>query len=642
MSVEKKNNKKYKRVKNKSNANRNGNLAILQENVYLRVLRMLPVILMVIMVPFILRRISNPLEYPVSSFWTTEIEYDLYTYGKTIAIMLLTLLMISISFVFTKKEMWPSDRVSKIVYASTALFLISSIISTFTSDYRQLAVWGAPERHEGLIIHISYLIILIYTYINIRNEKDFEYIRNSLFFLATGMALIGISQALGKNIVNSDFVRRLIIPAAKYDVLEKIDTGNTVYLTLMNPNYVGSYASMMVVFLSSVLLSSGERTNIRIVSFILTILTVFVLIKSGSQAGVVGIISGLFVLFLVNIKTFGRYPKRSVAAMLIIIILIIGTDFVTKGAIKENVTGTVTDAVSLFTKDSDYVHDPSYGFAVKDINLSGDIVEIETDTGTFRMIFTETGKLEFRDQDNNDISAGYNLETTSYLLKEPFSSFSFAVSKASKEHHVQAALLYQGRYYFIFEWYLGEGIQMIDHRGNLYEWGSAPYIGFEGKEKIGSKRGYIWSRTLPLITEKPLFGYGPDTFLMNFPQHDMLAKNYVYDGQIAMLTDKPHNMYLLYAINSGLIGLGSALVLWGTYVFSSLKTLLKTKSRSRVYYYSMGCLGAVSAYLATGMFNDSVPVIAPVFWVILGSGYALNYILRNEDVEVAKDEKQAI
>ena len=642
MSVEKKNNRKYKRVKNKSNANRKGNLAILQENVYLRALRMLPVILMVIMVPFILRRISNPLEYPVSSFWTTEIEYDLYTYGKTIAIMLLTLLMISISFVFTKKEMWPSDRVSKIVYVSTALFLISSIISTFTSDYRQLAVWGAPERHEGLIIHISYLIILIYTYINIRNEKDFEYIRNSLFFLATGMALIGISQALGKNIINSDFVRRLIIPAAEYDVLKKIDTGNTVYLTLMNPNYVGSYASMMVVFLSSVLLSSGERTNIRIVSFILTILTVFVLIKSGSQAGVVGIISGLFVLFLVNIKTFGRYPKRSVAAMLIIIILIIGTDFVTKGALKENVTGTVTDAVSLFTKDSDYVHDSSYGFAVKDINFSGDIAEIDTDAGPLKMIFSETGKLEFRDQDDTDISAGYDSETNTYLLKEPFASFSFAVSKESEKHHIQSALLYQGRYYYIFEWYSGEGIQMMDYKGNIYEWAPAPYIGFEGKEKVGSNRGYIWSRTLPLILEKPLFGYGPDTFLMNFPQHDMLAKNYVYDGQIAMLTDKPHNMYLLYAINSGLIGLGSVLILWGTYVFISIKTLLKSKSRSRVYYYSLGCLGAVSAYLATGMFNDSVPVIAPVFWVILGSGYALNYILRNEDVEVAKDEKQVI
>jgi len=41
-------------------------------------------------------------------------------------------------------------------------------------------------------------------------------------------------------------------------------------------------------------------------------------------------------------------------------------------------------------------------------------------------------------------------------------------------------------------------------------------------------RGYIWSRSLPLLRNTILVGYGPDTFAMNFPQHDIAGKVKAY------------------------------------------------------------------------------------------------------------------
>ena len=39
---------------------------------------------------------------------------------------------------------------------------------------------------------------------------------------------------------------------------------------------------------------------------------------------------------------------------------------------------------------------------------------------------------------------------------------------------------------------------------------------------------------------------------------------------------------------------------------------------------------AIIGYLGAGFFNDSVPVISPVFWVLIGAGFAVNYINKKE------------
>ena len=39
---------------------------------------------------------------------------------------------------------------------------------------------------------------------------------------------------------------------------------------------------------------------------------------------------------------------------------------------------------------------------------------------------------------------------------------------------------------------------------------------------------------------------------------------------------------------------------------------------------------AVVGYLGAGIFNDSVVSVAPIFWILLGCGIAVNYLIQKE------------
>ena len=39
---------------------------------------------------------------------------------------------------------------------------------------------------------------------------------------------------------------------------------------------------------------------------------------------------------------------------------------------------------------------------------------------------------------------------------------------------------------------------------------------------------------------------------------------------------------------------------------------------------------AIIGYLGAGFFNDSVVPVAPIFWILLGTGIAVNYLVKDE------------
>ena len=68
----------------------------------------------------------------------------------------------------------------------------------------------------------------------------------------------------------------------------------------------------------------------------------------------------------------------------------------------------------------------------------------------------------------------------------------------------------------------------------------------------GSGRIYIWENMIPLIKERPLFGYGLDTLTYHFPQNDINKRDgFMYEN---VLIDKPHNLYMGILYGTGLLG----------------------------------------------------------------------------------------
>ncbi len=91
----------------------------------------------------------------------------------------------------------------------------------------------------------------------------------------------------------------------------------------------------------------------------------------------------------------------------------------------------------------------------------------------------------------------------------------------------------------------------------------AVYKGLEGRERIVSGRGYIWSRTIPLLKKYILLGGGQDTFTVLFPNHDYLGK--AQWGDKDLIITKPHCMYLQIAVQSGILSLIALFIFWGEF-----------------------------------------------------------------------------
>jgi hypothetical protein len=151
----------------------------------------------------------------------------------------------------------------------------------------------------------------------------------------------------------------------------------------------------------------------------------------------------------------------------------------------------------------------------------------------------------------------------------------------------------------------------------------------DGYERFASSRGYIWSRSVPLLKDTLLVGYGPDMFAIKFPQHDYIGKINAYDNP-SIIVDKPHNLYLQIGINTGVVSLLALLAVFGMYIFDSLKLYVKRDISTYLEHIGVGAVTGVIAYLGAAFFNDQIISVAPLFYVMIGLGIAVNYMVKKQ------------
>lgn len=156
-------------------------------------------------------------------------------------------------------------------------------------------------------------------------------------------------------------------------------------------------------------------------------------------------------------------------------------------------------------------------------------------------------------------------------------------------------------------------------------------------EYFANGRGFIWSRSIPIMfrIENILVGTGPDTFAIAFPQEDMAAKTRTH-GNPDIIVDKPHNLFIQTSVNTGLISLIIIMSVFVMYIVTTIKNILSDKTINSVIFTTrLGILGGIIGYLITGLTTDSVVSVAPIFWLLLGVGFAVNNI-KDKDAEKIK------
>ena len=293
-----------------------------------------------------------------------------------------------------------------------------------------------------------------------------------------------------------------------------------------------------------------------------------------------------------------------------------------------------------YSSDGIYGLKTDEGLVVADIN--GKTLYIEYDSEYKNLAFTEyndgdeygtniSGVLTylFPDTDFSDVALRTEASSDTSSIRDVIAMYFYGNSQSS----------------LMFDLVNGKKIEMINYRTTdpiIPE--NAEHIGFEGKEKVGSSRGYIWSRTLPLLKNCLIKGYGADTFTYEFPQNDVLAKYYAYSDYnegFYITVDKPHNMYLQMFYSNGLIALVAFLGIAVFYLVDCFRLYALRKTYRREQIMGTAVMLGIVGYLAAGIFNDSVVSVAPMFWVLLGTGAALNTINRRMDRNVQLDEEYA-
>lgn len=132
-------------------------------------------------------------------------------------------------------------------------------------------------------------------------------------------------------------------------------------------------------------------------------------------------------------------------------------------------------------------------------------------------------------------------------------------------------------------------------------------------DEWGTHRGYIWRIAVENYMKFPLihklFGYGPDTFVILTIKNNYQEMMRLYRETF----DSAHNEYLQYFVTMGVFGLTAYV---GLLITSAVRMVKVALDKPEVMAAFFACV----AYATQAFVNISVPIVAPVMWLLLMAG----------------------
>jgi len=579
---------------------------------------LLPLLFIIAILPLIVRiheYDTSLSEFPWFSY--SNLHVDVFLYYKQwifITVSIFMVIMIAVKAYINKSILKFSP-----IFIPLAIYALLAFLSSLFSKYRIYSFTGVFEQFESVFVLLGYCIVVYYVYLFIQTENDVKFLVHALLIGAIILGLIGLSQFLGHDFYGTELGLRLITPRIYWNSLDSIKfrfDKNRVYLSLYNPNYVGVYVALVLPILLVLVIFNRSIKMLPI--YLLAIIGLVIsLIGSQSKAGIFAISVTLFITVIFFWRKIIKYFYLAIPFLLMCIATITLVnkkyDYYFTNQLKQitNIQKSQPALTDIKTLDDEVI------ITYKGNNLKiRFIVEVNTEMCLF----------DLSDDNNNLVSS--QIEPSNGLVTiqdDRFPGF------------VLTPIIYDGMYGFAVtidghEWKFTNQTEdntyyFINNKGKLDKIHTAPSALFSGYEKYASGRGYIWSRTIPLLANNIILGSGADTFVTEFPQQDYVnLYNYGFGD---LLLTKPHNMYLQIGVQTGVISLLAFLVFYIMYFISSIRIYIK--SRFEHYYAKVGLaifMGTIS-YMIMGIANDSMITVAPIFWVLIGLGTAINHKVKD-------------
>ncbi len=531
--------------------------------------------------------------FPNQNVWT-----DFFLYGKSKCVHFTALLMTLFLII-------GAVRKKNIEFGREWLWLlflgILQLVSAFTSIAPQQSFLGSIEQYESVWVLSGYLIIGAYAYQQTMKNENPRYLIYALFAGAAISCMLGLTQLIQMDFWETALGKCLLVPGKFSELRESLrfnfsqGSWEPVYLASYNPNYAGIYLLMILPCMVLV-----RNRYVKVLAVLVTICLVGTMSKTVLFTAMVLMTIGMILFW----RTVDKKWKRRSFIVGIILLL-----FTAIFAVYEKKTESFEyeNKLQSVTCDEDYVRIvyQEQLILMRDIPLEEGGVTYEIINGDGSLINLVWNEASGEMDPQEEILQGlhfkvYEKDGISYIMFR-YGDIPFRFTKSMES----------GKY------------EYISINGKLDELQDAPKI-FGGFENLISGRGYIWSRTLPVIIEHPMFGTGPDTFVLAFPQDDYVVRSNLGHAFFTQILANAHSLYLHMAEQTGIPSVICFVIFVWIYLRNSWKLYYGKISYSETEKTGAGIFLGITGYLICGLTFASSVCTTPIFWLLLGMGMGIN------------------
>ena len=557
----------------------------------------LPGLLLVSLWPCIvhLDRIRTYLEH---ENWYPDMAYadDYFLHSKSIAFLILVAWMAAALCVrITGNRNYMNSRktiagiplciTENLPAAFTAAWFVLSLISSLASPYRRLSFAGIPESYETVPVLFGYLITFLYGRMILHSQTDRNLLKKAAVAGGVVQGLIGFSQFFGHDFWASSAGRWLIFAGTGRDssiARFGTDAFHRVYMSFYNPNYAAVYIMILLPFAAEGVvqylrqLTAGRAWKSGTAGSVLKGTIEDDIQKTGTADHVHGV-SCILAVLLLTISMFGTGSKTGRG--LLLVMLPVYLLVFTRISRKKKVVGAAVYAVllailasaalcsqgkNLFTGTRASVFPRNYAGTLRSVKMeSGDVI-FEFEEQNIRVHILQENEAPTLYIYDADTGAPIHMELQektgrltasdeSWRLPEKCLTFEAVMQQGKSGLQAHLIVWYRKAvpWHFIVS-EKGEGLVYVNPAGKRSVIEEAPQVWESADDRILTGRMYIWKRTIPLLKNALLLGYGQESFPCVFPQNDYVGRANVGAGQYLEIITKPHSMYLQVYAGSGL------------------------------------------------------------------------------------------
>lgn len=547
----------------------------------------------------------------------TEGVYDIFLYWKmlfTIAVSVILLILIVVSIIKYNYRIFDFTRLSdRILLVCGITYIVCTVMSYVCANYRHLALTGGVNSFEGTIVLLSYAVLFLAGRYVVQ-KCDYHHIEYITLFNAVVLLVLSIVEVNYKSI--AELVLRHTVETDYYGML---------CLTFYNSSYC---AGFIIILLPICLYyySVSKKLIRSIVWCGLSVTTLLCGFLTRSSAAfyilifeVVMYIVTMAAAFFRNIKNVSNKTNKDIlndnkiiaarpVGILAGVIILLLVDFCIGGSI-------FNSAKSASVNETTAIHNSDY-YKVKNIELNGSEVCITGDTNKL-ICGIDNSAIYFKDEEENLIAV--KSQKDKLLFPEPYPMIEAYVTNDI----LCLNLGYKGELRFLM--YNNTFYPALSDSSVVKDISAKTNISTAPLDSLFTGRGYIWRNTLPIIKNTFIFGHGAGTFEMYFKQFDFVGL-LNSQGNVDLIIDKPHSLYLQIACNQGVLCSLAVIVLLLIIIIKRVCTIYKKLTpnvhnefidHKKIFAGISGAL-LIVAFMIFELITDSNITVNPLFIVILG------------------------